>query len=331
MAANPRPQSRQPSKIPRLLFYLCLLAVLGTVFWQRQNIYDWWHLRNYVPPAAVSKLADETTMTSTGRKIFYVSQPAIQDKQQFYQSCSENEATVVLGCYKPTGEIYLLLVTDERLNGVEQVTAAHEMLHGAYSRLSSRKRQEVDAMLNQAYASNTNQAIIDKVNSYKKSGADISNELHSILATEVANLPKQLEDYYKQYFASRSAVVAFSDKYESEFTARKDKVTQLDGQLASIEQQVTANNKTLDEMQASINTESARLDSLLQANNITEYNKGVAAYNKNLAPFKKMLADTKQLVANYKSILEERNRIASEAQQLTMALDSSIQTTVEEK
>lgn len=45
-----------------------------------RDILDWAILRNYNPPAQVVQLADQTTMTDTARRVFYVNKPDIQDK-----------------------------------------------------------------------------------------------------------------------------------------------------------------------------------------------------------------------------------------------------------
>src|SRR5690242_18939791 len=85
-------------------FALGLAIVLApfVVWWQWHAIYDWYRLRNYSPPAAVISLASQDTMTSYGKHLFYINQPQIiQSVSGFSQSCSENEQTIVLGCYHP--------------------------------------------------------------------------------------------------------------------------------------------------------------------------------------------------------------------------------------
>lgn len=319
----------KPSRL-RVFTTLLFIVAFSVGFWQRQNAQDWWKLRSYEPPVNVARLATTSSMTEKARRIFYVQHPEIQEKDAFYKSCEEGETTVVLGCYKSNGSIFLLKVNDSRLAGVQEVTAAHEMLHAAYQRLSAREKQRVDSLLNQAYAGVTNSSITDKIDLYKKSGADITNELHSILGTEVETLPAQLEQYYAQYFDNRSTLTNFSKLYTELFASRKQKVADLDTRLAAIEAQVTANNQELNKKKAAIDAESARLDGLLRANKIDEYNQGVVAYNQSLAPFRSQLAETNSLIAQYKSILDERNSIAVEAQELSRALDSRIKTTVTE-
>ena len=140
----------------------------------------------------------------------------------------------MLGCYH-SGQsgIFVLDVTDSRLDGVEQVTAAHEMLHAAYDRLSRSERSKVDAMLEDYYKNDLkDQRIVETINAYKKSEPkDVVNEMHSIFATEIASLPAPLEKYYQRYFTDRGQIVANAERYKSEFTSRQEAIVGYDAQL----------------------------------------------------------------------------------------------------
>ena len=301
------------------------ITIAALAIFQRQNIQDWWVLRSYQPSASISQLAQDTTMTDKSKRAFYLNDPKLQEKAAFYESCKFGENTIVLGCYIKNEGIYLLKVNDPRLAGVEQVTAAHEMLHAAYDRLGTSEKVDVDNQLNDFYNNLKDAEIRSKIELYRKNGADITNELHSILGTEVETLSPALEKYYSKYFTQRTKVVAYATQYEAEFITRKNKVIELDAKLRSIEQQVVANNTQLEQLQKSINAESDRLDLLLRSGQIEEYNNAVPAYNKRIPEFNANVAQTENLVAQYKLVLAERNKIAIEAQELNKALDSTIQ------
>ena len=132
-------------KIPVVVMGVILLGFPVLVYFNAQNLVDWWKLRGYTPPASVSALASEDTMTKYATHVFYVNHPQIvSDTATFRQDCSENEQTIVLGCYHPEQEgIFVYNVSDPRLSGVQQVTAAHEMLHAVYARLSTKDRKPV--------------------------------------------------------------------------------------------------------------------------------------------------------------------------------------------
>lgn len=328
---EPKYKSSHKKSFGRLFSTVVLIALSASAFWQRQNILDWWMLRSYDPPISVVQLATQADMTPLARKVFYLQKPQIQEKDAFYISCEENDTTIVLGCYKPRDAIYVLKVTDPRLEGIQQVTAGHEMLHAAYDRLGYSQKEKINELVNEAYRSVTDETLRAKIDQYKQANADIPNELHSILGTEVPKLPSDLEAYYQRYFTNRQAIVAYAAKYQSEFSSRKARVASMDKELKEIEAQVTANNAELDKEQATILAESARLDSIRSSGLIDEYNQGVANYNASLVPFRAKINATKTLVNRYKEILAERNKVAEEAQTLERALDSRrIDTTVED-
>lgn len=318
----PNPGNPPKYRFRKAIVYLLWVAVLTVAFWQHQNIQDWWKLRDYQPSVTVAQLATSTGMTDYGRKVFYLQDPHVQAKEKFYVSCAEDENTVVLGCYKPGTGIYILKVDDKRLNGVEQVTSAHEMLHAAYDRLSHSQKKNIDAQLQSAYDGLGSSEIKAKIDLYKQANADILNELHSILATEVEQLPAGLEEYYQQYFKDRQKIVNYANSYKNEFNSRKAKVDVLDKSLEKLVKQIEANNKVLETKQAKLKTESNKLRALLNANDIDAYNTGVRAYNAKLIPFRALISETNQLVSSYRAILAERNKLAAEAQELNRALDS---------
>ncbi|HXR49437.1 MAG TPA: hypothetical protein VN778_00200, partial [Verrucomicrobiae bacterium] len=177
---NRRPQAGL-TRVAALLILLVWLVVLGTAAANRNNIYDWWQLRGYRAPSTVAGLATQDTMTSYARKLFYVNHPAIEDKATFGNKCPNNggEQTIVLGCYhSDEAGIFLLGVNDPRLAGVEEVTAAHEMLHAAYDRLGTADRNNVDALLMDYYNHDLHdQRLLNTIAAYKKSEPhDLVNE-----------------------------------------------------------------------------------------------------------------------------------------------------------
>lgn len=290
---------------------------------QRMAVYDWARLRNYQPSPLISGLADRTTMSSSSRRLFYVYHPEVQEKSDFNVSCREDEQTIVLGCYVSGRGIYLLDIMDARLDGVEEVTAAHEMLHAAYERLSSKERARVDRLLKNALAAVTDQRILDTVELYKKQDTTkIENELHSILGTEVRNLPPELEAYYARYFSDRSKVVGYSEQYERAFTERKDQVAAYDAELASLKTEIDKSESSLETMQASLSAQRATLEGQRRAGNIDAYNAGVASFNRKVTEYNGLIDTITAQIARYNDIVAKRNALANEEQELVKAIDS---------
>lgn len=312
--------------IGSILVSLLLIAMGSAAYINKAELIDWWVLRSYQPPQAIASLAAQTTMNTNGRQLFYLHKPLLQDKATFNNSCRENEQTIVLGCYIQRRGIFLLDVEDPRLDGVEQVTSAHEMLHAAYERLSSKERTRIGALLQQTYDMLDDQRIKTNIKAYQAANADITNELHSILGTEVSKLPPELESYYGKYFSDRSKIVAYSEKYEAEFTSRKAKIESDDTKLTNLETQITTNNTKLDQMQTELTAQKEQLTALRRNGDYAAYNAGVAPYNQAVKQYNTLINQTNALIGQYRAILDERNSYAQDLQTLSKALDSRITT-----
>lgn len=310
-------------KLLNLTSLLILVALPAVVFWQRQAVFDWYRLRGYNPPTQISQLALDTGMNDDMKRLFYVYHPELQDKAAFNTSCRDNELTIVLGCYVNGRGIYLLDVTDDRLNGVEQVTAAHESLHAAYARLSKKDKVRIDSLTKSAYDTLASQRIKDTVELYRKQDASIvPNELHSILGTEMRILPPELEMYYAEYFTDRLKVVGYSELYEQAFTQRKQQVEAFDAQLASLKKDIEDLQAKLDTDEAALGAERARMTALRENDQTDEYNAAVPGYNRRIGAFNANISKLTSFIAQYNEIVPRRNAIASEEKELVSAIDS---------
>jgi len=316
-------------KSRRLLLWLTMIflwVLLALLVWQRQAIADWWRLRDYAPPAEIVQLADDTTMNEYGRKLFYVYNPRIEPASEFNQHCKGGgqEFTIVLGCYVSRTGIYLFAIDDDRLTGIEQVTAAHEMLHVAYERLSSKERQRIDTLTKQAYAQITNERIRKNVEQYRSANpAVVPNELHSILGTEAADLPEELEVYYQRYFTDRQAIVAYAQRYEDEFTRREQAALDYSKQLSELRTQIDNNTNTLKVQAARLQQEYEAIEASRGSSNFAELNARARAYNASVADYNQLAETTKSQIEQYNGVVEKYNAVVLEQRELYRAIDSS--------
>jgi phage shock protein A len=308
------------------LALLALLALPFLIYFNAQALTDWWQLRGYTPPLAVSSLASQDTMTAYGRHIFYVNHPDLEsDASTFRKDCNISEQAIVLGCYHSDQDgIFIYNVTDSRLNGVEQVTAAHEMLHGAYDRLSNKDKNYVDGLLQSFYQNNLHdQRVIDEINEYKVTEPnDVVNEMHSVFGTEVADLPAPLEAYYQRYFTNRSTITNFASAYQSEFTDRENQIKADDAKLETMKSQIDAEEQSLSDQQAKISSDRARLNSLRASGRVAEYNSGVDSFNQEIDSYNSGVAAVRADINSYNQLVDERNAIAGELASLDKALDT---------
>jgi len=309
------------------LITLALLAAPFLVYFKAQALTDWWQLHNYTPPVAVTSLSTQDTMTPYANHVFYVNHPKIESvATQFRSDCNENEKTIILGCYHGNQNgIFVYDVNDSRLAGVEQVTAAHEMLHAAYDRLNNNDRSYIDGLLQDYYKTVTDQRIIDTINLYKTTEPnDLINEMHSIFGTEISSLPTPLEQYYSKYFTNRQAVANFANAYQGEFTSRSDQIKADDTQLAQMKAAIDKEENSLNVQLSQINSDRARLDSERSSGQIQQYNAGVDAFNSDVGVYNSGVQRLKADISTYNQLISDRNTIAKELASLSQSIDTRL-------
>jgi len=302
-----------------------LLAAFVVVGLHRDEIVDWAKTRNYQPPSAIQQMANDTTMTAYARRLLYVNHPAVEDKAAFNQHCPDaSKEAAVLGCFRGNRlGIYIYDVTDPRLAGIQQVTAAHEMLHQAYERLNTSERTRINALLRDYAKTITDQDLKDRLDVYRKSEPnDMDTEMHSLFGTEVATLPAALEAYYKQYFTDRQKVVTFHAQYRSAFIARTTQIEAYDQRIASLKPQIDAELQDLAAREASLKSRRQQMDAYLADNNAAAYNALVAPFNADVATYQQLLTHVNTLIDQYNAAIDARNKLSVEEQDLLRAQNS---------
>lgn len=209
-------------------------------------------------PDHVAAIAAATGMSQEGELIYRASTPQIEDDDDFNEHCSI-EGGAVLGCYYE-GTVYVYAVTDERLAGTVEVTAAHEMLHAAYERLSSDERERVDALVDAAIAAiPEDDPVFEDLELYAP--AQHADEWHSRLGTEFADLSPELEEHYARYFVDRAKVVELHAQATALFNELRAQIDALvaeidaldpvlDARIASYEAAIAAYNADVDAFNA---------------------------------------------------------------------------------
>lgn len=300
---------------------IVVIAIVG--FKYTQDIQDWAKLVRYQPPQEIARLATVTTMTDTGRRLFYVNTPQIEARKSPLNLCKNTEHTVVLGCYVTGKGIFLQSVPDPRLEGVMEVTAAHEVLHVAYDRLSLLEQQQLDRKLQSAFGRLKNQRIRNLIGLYNKQDPrSVNTELHSILGTEVRNLSGELEEHYRTYFNNRSAIVALSEQYEGVFTSLRNKAKTLTQQLASRKLMMEQLGQQVDAEAANIQSERNSLQSSIAANPQADNNALVARFNDRVENYNRLVAELRQQNDNYNQMVNEHNTLALEEKSLVESLQN---------
>ncbi len=292
------------------LFVIIFTLFSGWLYLNRQYVKDYAVVRTTDVSTPASAIADELKLTDRGTFLYDASQTELQDAQTFNQSCSGIEKqAVILGCYNAQ-RIYIYNIKDKKLTGVREVTAAHELLHAAYERLSPRDRATVDELLQAQLKKTTDKDVLETIRLYK--GADQStllNEIHSIFGTELGSLSPELENYYKRYFTQRSLVVAYAKKYRSVFKKLEAAAATQRAQLAEKQQTKEAYEVQLKSLTSQIQAQQQTMTQLRNTD-VQAYNALVPGYN--------------QLVNNYNSQVQVYRTLIDEMNALITALNSNI-------
>ena len=243
-------------RVTAIVLNIALISLGIFVLFNQQWTVDEIGLVGYRPSAAVVSLAHNTTMTPLAERYFYVSHPTIDERSTFAKDCGNNdEKTIILGCYNGRN-IYVFDVNDPRLPDVKEVTAAHEMLHAAYTRLSSSDKANVNRMVEAALKTIDDKHVKDLIDAYNRTEpGQLDNEMHSILGTEVGKLPPDLEAYYSRYFADRSKVVSYAQHYQAVFTDLQNQQESLLGDLNSLADKINSQTTKLNDQLSQFNSD----------------------------------------------------------------------------
>jgi hypothetical protein len=301
-----------------ILFGLLFLVAINI-----QTILDEVRFKNYEPAPEISKLADQTTMTRSGRKFFYISNPELLSGDSFWDNCSINEETIVLGCYTPERRIFLLDVEEQKLEGVVQVTAAHEMLHAAYDRLSRTERGRVDDLTQSVYEQLSDQRVIDSIDSYRQRDPGVvPEELHSILGTEVMDLSPELEQYYAKYFYNRRSIVEFANNYKDTFDEAKRqledikiRLDQKKADLVNLEAEITNQFEVIQVLRDDMNE-------MLERDDVEQYNSNVDNYNELIRNHRLKISAYNAKVEEFNLLVNQYNNAVVSQRSLYEAIDT---------
>lgn len=322
------PSPNKPSRtlLFQKFFLFVLLLMIALVGIKHQQLQDWIKLRGYQAPAAVAQLADQDSMNSYTRHLFYLNKPQVLGTvTSFRHFCPENKDTIVLGCYHPNQNgIYIYNVADPTLAGVQQVTAAHEVLHAVYGRLSHKDRQTLDNELNDFYHHGlTSQRVLAEVKIYQDTEpADVMDEMSCTFGTELPSLPPALEAYYKRYFMDRQAIVAYEQQYEAAFASRQAVIKADDTQLSQQKQQISDLQTALGNQSKQINSDRNNLNNLLSSGQTAAYNASVPNFNSEVRAYNAGVTDLQSLIASYNQLVATRNQVAGQLTTLDSAIDT---------
>lgn len=257
------------------VFSIALFVAAGFILLNQQFIKDQIVVWGYTPSSEIQTIESRIQLTGAGEFHFRATQPEIASSETFNQDCPRQEvASPILGCYTSDHRIYIYSITNEQLDGIEEVTAAHEMLHAVWERTSDSERTRIGSLLKTEYQKHTsNVGLAERMAYYQRTEpGQFENELHSILSTEAESLSPELEKYYAQFFKDRQAVVALYKKYNTVFESLKQ-------QIDTLYEELTTLGESIDTRTAQYNTDVAQLSADIESFNRRADNGSFASIN----------------------------------------------------
>ena len=322
-------QMRSHKSLLLAVINLCIIVcVVVAVILNRQYIIDKYNAWEFKPSPEIAQIANDVGLNENGRFYYFASRPELDFAKEFNGECrSREQGNAILGCYK-NQRIYIYNVNDERLNGLKEVTAAHEMLHAAYERLPESDKKAVNALLEKEYRKNSDAEFSKRMDYYKRNQpGEEYNELHSIIGTEFADISPQLEDYYKRYFNNRSQVVALHSKYSDKFKELKQGSASLRKELENLS--ISINNASL-----KYNKDISNLNSEINTFNSRAKNGDFSSQEDFLNERRYLIKSTRKLeqdraninrcIGQYESKRIEYNKLVDESNSMYKAMDSTL-------
>ncbi len=235
-----------------------IMVIIGVaallLFLNREWIHDYLRGREYQPTSEMQRIREDLALTERGEFLFNAAQPELNDRDDFNAHCRDgaNTEIAVLGCYA-NSNIYIYNIEEDELEGIRELTAAHELLHAVYARMDEKEKEGFRSILDQVY--DENEDILKRdLDTYD--AAERFEEMYVRVGTEVADLPAELERHYSEIFKDQDKIVRFYNQYikvfrkiESDMEALKQEMAELE---AGIETKTAEYHQGLNEVNAKI-------------------------------------------------------------------------------
>ena len=222
-----------------ILLVIVVVAVMVMVL-NREWIYDYYRGVTYTPSAEMARIRNDLQLTGQGEFLFNAVQPELNNSDDFNAHCHSMDTEVaVLGCYAG-GNVYVYNITDARLEGIRELTTAHELLHVVYARMDEEEKNALKSLLEQVYVDN--RAILEEeLDTYAE--MERFEELYVRAGTEIAKLPEALEQHYGEVFGNQDAVVAYYNQYISVFRELSAELDSLTAELEALNAEINAKSE----------------------------------------------------------------------------------------
>lgn len=310
---------------------LALFVAGWLAYTNRQILQDIYAAAQFSPPSDLQLVMDRVEFSTEGDRIFRASTPTLESSQAFSSQCADvihSESDLVVGCFTGTN-IHLFQIADDRLDGMVEVTAAHELLHAVYKRLSPGEKAELRTALEAEYETQkkNDPRLEERMSVY----ADLSeegfvNELHSVLGTEVRNLSPSLERHFAKYFTDRSKVLDLFTAYNSYFVELEQERNALRLELTTLGAEIDQRGETY---RSNLESYNSAVASLISRNERFEFSSNPSEFyalrdelNRQRAALETQRQELNAAVDTYNENRERLLELDAQAEELIRSIDS---------
>ncbi len=273
----------------------------------------------------MAKIRSDLQLTDRGMFLFNAAQPILNERDDFNVNCRASAVeTAVLGCYAAEN-IFIYNIVDDELQGIRELTTAHELLHVVYAKMSSNERAVFKNDLDEVYSDN--RAVLEEdLKIYSET--ERYEELYVRAGTQVKKLPDSLEEHYAKIFKDQDRIVDFYESYIAVFKRLKTEIEALEKQLDVLDAEIDSKTASYEQRAKDY---SARVDEFNDcADRIGCFTTESEFYSRrnNLenerAAIDALYAELNNLVIKYNELVKKYNGYVLETEQLNNKINSSI-------
>jgi predicted metal-dependent hydrolase len=307
---------------------IVLILITTWLLLNRQYVVDQINVWNYTPSEEIKQIESRTGFTDKGIFYLYASKPQVDGPADFNLNCGKREEkSAILGCYT-NRSIYVYNINNDQLDGIEEVTTAHEMLHAAWDRMSESDIKAVSTLLEAQYASMNDPKLKERMDYYARTEpGERHNELHSIIGTEVVSISPELEKYYAQYFEDRSKVTTLYESYNAVFTRLADESDALYARLGVLSTEIDSLKESYQVDATRLSNDIATFNQKADGGGFTsnsEFNRQRALLVTRSNALEEQRSDINTKVQQYNDDHAKYQALVIQSQELNKSIDSTL-------